>query len=102
MASYSVRPLPDGIDQRSSWQVTGPGGRISTHTKKSAAKTRARQAASDGDQLKIHGTDGVLQKSVNVRNASGGSSNSKRNGGGPFSLEWAETRIDLGIGYDDK
>lgn len=80
--------------------MTGPSGRISTHTKKSAARSRARQAASDGDRLDIYGTDGVLQKSVTVRDSGGGSDGGRRNDGDPFAVAWADER--LGIGLPDE
>jgi hypothetical protein len=60
MAVYRVTPLPDGVSQRSSWQIKKSGRRISTHTKKSAAKRKARSKASRGDSVVIHRKDGTV------------------------------------------
>lgn len=60
MATIRVQPLPDGVSMRGNWQVKKSGGRVSTHVKKSAAKRRARQEASDGDTLYIHGVGGQV------------------------------------------
>jgi len=61
MATYRVLPLPDGVDQRYGWQVQKNGRRISKHTKKSAAKRKARQKAGMGDSVVLHRTDGTVQ-----------------------------------------
>lgn len=38
MATYTVEPLPDGVSQRGSWQVTKNNRtRVSSHVKKAAA-----------------------------------------------------------------
>jgi len=42
----------------------------SSHVKKSAAVNKAREYASNGDTLQIRKTDGTIQKTVTVRNAS--------------------------------
>lgn len=62
MTTYSVAPLPDGVEQRGSWQVKAGGRRVSTHLKKSAAKRMARRKAGSGDELVIMRTDGTIQK----------------------------------------
>lgn len=67
MATVAVRPLPDGVSQRSNWQVVKSGRRKSTHTKKSAAKRKAKQLASAGDSLKIHRQNGQVQDVRTVR-----------------------------------
>lgn len=59
MATYRVTPLPDGVDQRGSWQVQKNGRRISTHIKKSAALRKARRKASSKDNVLQHRTDGT-------------------------------------------
>lgn len=58
MAIVQVTPLPDGVDQRSNWQVVKDGRRVSTHTKKSAAKRKARRIAGATDEVVISGTGG--------------------------------------------
>lgn len=60
MATYRVTPLPDGVDQRYGWQVQKNGRRISKHTKKSAAKRKARREASGSDSVITHRTDGTV------------------------------------------
>lgn len=67
MATVTVAPLPDGTDMRSNWQVKKSGRRVSTHTKKSAAKRRAKREASSGDTLKIKRTEGTVQDTRTVR-----------------------------------
>lgn len=64
MATIRVLPLPDSVDQRSSWQVQKSGRRVSTHTKKSAAVSRARREARSGDAIIIHKTNGQIQRSI--------------------------------------
>jgi hypothetical protein len=59
MATYRVTPLPDGVDQRGSWQVKKNGRRVSTHLKKSAAKREARRKAGPSDSVVLHRTDGT-------------------------------------------
>jgi len=94
--TIAVRPLPDGVDQRSSWQVRINGTRKDTHTKKSAAKRRARELAREGDTIQIHRTDGTVQDRYTYR----GSSGSSRNNGVP-----TETAVwdvdDIQDEYDD-
>jgi hypothetical protein len=58
MATYRVTPLPDGVSQRYGWQVQKNGSRISQHTKKSAAKRKARQEKGPNDSVVIHGKGG--------------------------------------------
>jgi hypothetical protein len=60
MATYRVVPLPDTVDQRYGWQVKKGGRRVSKHTKKSAAKRKARQLAGRGDSVVLHRTDGTV------------------------------------------
>lgn len=60
-ATIRVQPLPDGVNQRSSWQVTVGRKRESTHTKKAAAKRAARSVATKGDVIVIKRTDGTVQ-----------------------------------------
>lgn len=60
MATVRVLPLPDGTDQRSSWQVQKSGRRVSTHVKKTAALREAKRAADSGDSVYIHGTNGEV------------------------------------------
>lgn len=62
-----VQPLPDTVDMRSNWQVKVSGSRVSAHTKKSAAKRRAKREASSGDRLVIHGTNGSVLDDRRVR-----------------------------------
>jgi len=81
MKTIEVRPAPDGYDMQSNWVVAW-SGRTSAHTKKSAAKRKAREVAHDGDQLVIKGTDGAIIKNVTVRDASVGSSESEQSGDG--------------------
>jgi len=59
MATYRVTPLPDGVDQRYGWQVQKNGRRISKHTKKSAAKRKARQKAGANDSVVLHRMNGT-------------------------------------------
>lgn len=68
---YHIKPLPDGVDQRSSWQVTKDGQRVSTHTRKDAAEAEARRRANDGDQIRYHRTDGTIQRTVTYRGSDG-------------------------------
>jgi len=70
MATYEVRPLPDGESLRGNWQVRRGMDRVSMHTKKSAAKREARRKASDGAVLKVHRVDGTVQSNQTVRAAS--------------------------------
>jgi len=60
MATYRVLPLPDGVSQRYGWQVQKSGRRISKHTKKSAAKRKARQEAGMNDNVILHRMDGSV------------------------------------------
>lgn len=75
-----VQPLPDGVDQRSSWQVKVSGARVSSHTQKSAALSMARQKASDGDRLVVHGTNGQILRDVTVQRASASSNKDDKGG----------------------
>jgi len=59
MATYRVKPLPDGVSQRYGWQVQKSGRRISKHTKKSAAKRKARRKAGKMDSVILHRVDGT-------------------------------------------
>jgi hypothetical protein len=59
MATYRVTPLPDGVDQRGSWQVKKNGRRVSAHLKKRAAKREARRRADPDDSIVLHRTDGT-------------------------------------------
>jgi len=59
MATYRVTPLPDTTDMRGSWQVKKNGSRVSSHTKKSAAKRKARRKAGPDDTVLLHRTDGT-------------------------------------------
>jgi len=60
MATYRVTPLPDTVDQRYGWQVKKNGRRISKHTKKSAAKRKAKAKGGRDDNIVIHRTDGTV------------------------------------------
>lgn len=60
MATIRVTPLPDGVSQRYGWQVKKNGRRISKHTKKSAAKRKARREAGDMDSVITHRKDGTV------------------------------------------
>lgn len=73
MATYRVLPLDDGVDQRSSWQVTKNGSRVSTHIKKSAAKREARRRAGPADEIIVHRTSGTI---IGATSTSEGSSSS--------------------------
>lgn len=95
--TIAVRPLNDGVDQRSSWQVRINGSRKDTHTKKSAAKRRARELAREGDTIQIHRTDGTVQESYTYR----GSSGSSRKGGGVPSETAVWDVKDIQDDYDD-
>jgi hypothetical protein len=60
MATYRVIPLPDGVSQRYGWQVKKSGRRVSKHTKKSAAKRKARQKAGADDNVVVHRQNGQV------------------------------------------
>jgi len=60
MATYRVLPLPDGTSQRYGWQVKKGRMRVSKHTKKSAAKRRAKSEAGKMDNVIIHRLDGTV------------------------------------------
>jgi len=60
MATYRVIPLSDGESQRYGWQVKKNGNQVSKHTKKSAAKRKARQVKKMNDSLIIHGLNGQV------------------------------------------
>lgn len=62
MARVLVSPAADGTDIRSNWEVLKPGSKTTSHTKKSAAKRRAKRIASSGDTLEIRRTDGTIQE----------------------------------------
>jgi hypothetical protein len=94
--TIAVRPLRDGVDQRSSWQVNINGARKDTHTKKSAAKRRARELAREGDVIQTHRTDGSIQERYTYR---GGNDSPK---GGPVPTESAVWDVDaIQDDYDD-
>lgn len=90
-----VKPADDGFDMRGNWVVDWPKG-TSPHTKKSAAKRKARQVASAGDTLEIRRTDGSIQNSVTVRSASASSSSSSSSGSG--SAPYGAGAADIGLG----
>lgn len=60
MATYRVVPLPDDVSMRGNWQVKKNGRRVSSHTKKSAAKRTARRKADDSDNVVLHRMDGTV------------------------------------------
>lgn len=60
MATYRVIPLPDGTSVRGNWQVQKNGSRVSNHTKKSAAKRKAKQEAGPNDSVVVHRLDGTV------------------------------------------
>lgn len=65
MATYHVTPDADNDTQRYGWKVTKEGrGRQSNHTKKSAAKRKAKQLAGANDTVVIHRLDGTIQNSI--------------------------------------
>ena len=73
------------------------GTRKDTHTKKTAAKRRARGVARDGDTIQIHRTDGTVQERYTYRGSSGG--NRK---GGSVPTETAVWDVeDIQDDYDD-
>lgn len=65
--TVTVAPLPDGTNMRGNWQVKVSGGRVSRHTKKSAAKRNAKKEANSGDTLKIKRLNGETQDVRTVR-----------------------------------
>lgn len=67
MATIRVQPLPDGVDQKMSWQVKKSGERVSSHLKKSAAKRKAYEVGSSGDDLFVHGTGGEVLRERTMR-----------------------------------
>jgi len=64
MAVYRVVPDADGDTQRYGWKVLKNGRRQSNHTKKSAAKRKAKRMAGVGDSAILHRKDGTVQGSV--------------------------------------
>lgn len=82
----AVRPLPDGVNQRGSWQVTVSGSRKSSHTKKSAAKRKARSIAREGDTIAIYGTNGRKQQSYTYTGGQSSNTNTA-------SYEWDASGI---------
>jgi len=64
MAVYRVVPDADGDTQRYGWKVLKDGTRKSNHTKKSAAKRKAKRLAGVRDAVILHRTDGTVQGSV--------------------------------------
>lgn len=67
MAVYHVVPDKDHDAQRYGWKVTKVNvGRKSNHTKKSAAKRKAKRLASRGDSIILHKTNGQVQRSISV------------------------------------
>ena len=89
MATYSVTPLPDGVDMRSNWQVKKSGSRIDTHTSKRAAENKARREAKQGDRIKLYGTNGQITDSYTYQ---GSQKESSESGGSGFwtAKDWAE------------
>lgn len=67
MATVRVTPLPDESNMRGKWQVKKGRRRVSNHLTKQKATQEARQEASSGDTLEIHGTDGQIQNRRTVR-----------------------------------
>lgn len=67
MTKFTVRPIPDGVDMRGSWQLMKSGRRLSTHRKKKAAIRKAYRKASSGDQLEITRLSGTTQDVRTVR-----------------------------------
>lgn len=64
MAVYRVTPRDDDTDTRQSWKVHKDGvGMVSSHTKKSAAKRKARREAGEGDSIVLHRVDGTVMSS---------------------------------------
>lgn len=64
MATYRVTPLPDSVSQRYGWQVKKGNRRISTHTKKSAAKRKAKRKAGKSDSIVVHRKDGTVMGKI--------------------------------------
>lgn len=92
---YTVLPADDGHDMRSNWMVHKAGNMESAHTKKSAAKRKARKLASPGDTLQIRRTDGTIQKTVTVQRGRSGQRDSgeQQSGGGIPGIGAFETGI---------
>lgn len=91
-----VKPLPDGVDQRSSWQVTVDGARKDTNTAKAAAKRKAREVAREGDVIVLYRTDGTIQERSTYRGSRGSRS------GGAVPSESATWDVDhIQDEYDD-
>jgi len=101
---YHIKPLPDGVDQRSSWQVTRDGTRVSTHTRKTAAESEARRRASNGDRIRYHRTDGTIQRTVTYRGGDGQTAQSQSaSGAGPgYGVPTFETGISDAFGGSDE
>lgn len=64
MPTVAVMPLPDSVSMRSNWQVKRGSRRVSTHTKKSAARRKAKRVAKQGDTIKIYRMDGTIQTNL--------------------------------------
>lgn len=96
MATIRVKPLADGVDQRSSWSVTKNASTKSTHVKKTAASTRARTIASEGDTLIVHRTDGTIQSRQTVRSSDrSGSQNDSAGPDIPYGVGTTDVGLDL-------
>lgn len=96
---YHVRPLPDGVAQRSNWQVQQSGERVSTHTSKRAAENAARRTAAQGDRIVLHRVDGTRQEDYRFQGSSDGGDGAMaegRDAGGMFG----PTPFDTWIGED--
>ena len=95
MATYSVTPLPDGVDMRSNWQVKKSGSRMSAHTSKQGAENAARRDATEGDRIKLYGTNGQITNSYTYQ----GSRNSESDQAGPWTAkDWANRTSDDMLG----
>lgn len=65
MATYRVQPTSDANSQRYGWKVTKNGRQVgNAHTKKSAAKRKARRKRGQGDSVVLHRKDGTVQGSM--------------------------------------
>lgn len=94
MATYRVTPLPDGVDQRSNWQVKKNGETVSRHTKKSAAKRVMDSKASPGDLKVVHGTNGEVLRSNRDRRGGGGGGSGSGSSGNGVSIPGAGGNLD--------
>jgi hypothetical protein len=100
MDKYTVLPTDDGHNMRGGWMVHKNGkmqGR--PHTKKSAAKRKMRNMASDGDTIEVRKTNGQVQSGYPRTYQGGNSSSSEGNNGGGGRLPGMGT-FKTGIGFD--